>query len=225
MGRNDQLLSGAPMKRVLKLMTFPLIAAVAAVVRGTWVAEAQPSQTVAHWSYSGQCVTGSRWTYDTESLTKQTLPNEWNPSWRAEALKAGATIIRQDSWYKHNHPESGWGLAFCLGVSPYQFDWRDSYMAFVNGSNQASTNDATDATRGIGWHDNSTSSTNLDLPFGDCLQYDTQAQAVAGYGYGSIVGSGTYPPGQYAPGNACGSPVKAPLYATCLYYSCGGGGK
>lgn len=211
------------MKRVLKLIPLGLAAAIAPLVRHVWPAEAaQPNQTVAHWSYSGQCVTGSRWTYDTESLTKQTLPNEWVASWLTEALKSGATIIRQDSWYKYNHPESAWGLPFCAGVSPYQFDWRDSYMAFVNGSNHPNTDSATNATFGTGWRNSSTTSSDLELPFGSCLQNDTQTQAGAGYGYGSIVGSGTYPPGQYAAGNSCGPPAMAPLTAVCLYM-CGGG--
>ncbi len=178
-----------------------------------------PNQTVAHWNYSGQCVDSPRWTFDTESLVKQTLPNEWglDSTWPPDSLDAGASIIRQDSWFKHNHPESAFGLNFCKGVSSYQFDWRDSYMAFIQGSNNPRTDDATNATQLKGWSSSTISANNLELGFGSCLQFNTRTQAQNGYGWRSIVGSSSYPPGEYASGNPCGSPVLAPLNSTILY--------
>jgi hypothetical protein len=191
---------------------------------GVSEAEANPNETVAAWDDLNQCVKGLSWEGDIETLLRNTLPGEWIPSWHMESLKSGATIIRQDMWYKYNHPEGNWGLPFCPGVPSYFFHWRDSYLAgFLATPPHSRTDEASNATWAYGWSSSSISKNDLELLFGDCLQNTTQNQALNGYVYTEITGSGAYPPGVYAPGNPCGSPALAPLAVTCLY-GCGGGG-
>lgn len=45
-----------------------------------------------------------------ESYVKDTLPNEWVPSWNAEALKAGAVIIRSGIYWRVNRFRLGAGF-------------------------------------------------------------------------------------------------------------------
>lgn len=177
-------------------------------------ADAQPNETVAHWDFMDNCVTATNWTYDSESLTKQTLPNEWTKRDAPDALEAGASIIRQDYWYFYNHPDSA---PFCADVSPYSYNMRDSRMAFIQGSNYPSTDSAADNTAGDGWSSGAASANDLFMQFGSVLQNDSQTQVVDGYNWMQIVGSAAYPPGEYAPGNPGGVPAIAPLSLACLY--------
>lgn len=43
---------------------------------------------------------------------KDVLPNEWVPSWRPEALKAGAMAVKMFAWYHHLHPVTIDGFTF-----------------------------------------------------------------------------------------------------------------
>jgi hypothetical protein len=93
-------------------------------------------------------VTYSLWI---EDYVKQTLPNEWIPSWNPSALQAGAVIIRsgaywmtQRSVYQNGYPNNN-----CYGFGSQYYvtapNSRGGYEQFVPGSSQASTNSATDA--------------------------------------------------------------------------------
>lgn len=191
-----------------------------ALVPGRSHGDSPPQQTVAHWN--GTCVESDHWTYDTENLVKQTLPNELIAgSAHINALRANATIIRQDSWYYHNHPEGppGTTIPFCAGVS-YQYDWRDSKMEFHVGTGYSTTNAATNDTWGYGWYSNTTSANNLTFdPWGNLMQDETVALAEQGYGWVSIVGSDSYPPGQFGENSPpeTGTNDLAPLTFVCLY--------
>jgi hypothetical protein len=174
-----------------------LLATAPALAHALAVEASAPYQTVSHWNSSSQCVTSTHWTATTENLVKATLPNEWPASWDPDALKAGASIIRQNSWELYNHKESD---MFCSGVSPYAYDWRDSKMTYVAGSEKSATNSATSATYGSGWYSSDYSANDLYMEFGDTLQWDTQALASPpnNYGWVDIVSSSTYPPGVYS---------------------------
>lgn len=186
-----------------------------------------PTQIVAHWSDSLGCVTATRWADDIEDLVKQTLPNEmFAGSDHMEALKANASIIRQDSWWWFIHKESTQPIGYCGGVAPYAYHWRDSRMEFISGTGHSRTNAATNATYGKGWQKPTGSPDTLEDPdpqkfismrFNDCVQLDSNAQANAGWAWSEIVGRNTYPPGQYAPGKPCAVPVLAPLSFVTLY--------
>ncbi len=178
-----------------------------------------PNVTVAQWN--GLCVTGVRWTYGIEDLVKQTLPNEWFDIWSPDALRAGASVIRQDYWYFHNHNDTG--VPFCSGVAPYSYDMRSSRMVFIEGTGGVNSAKATDETVTKGWAPYGSANANdMYLSFGSNLQTDTQTQALHNYPWVPIVASASWPPGEWAPTACCpgGSGnigVNTPLGSACLY--------
>lgn len=92
-----------------------------------------------------------------ESYIKDTLPNEWVPSWNAEALKAGAVIIRSGVYWRVNRSvlNSPWPNNNCYkGGSDSTLYYRTvptsrgGQEQWLPNSSQLSTNSATDATYG-----------------------------------------------------------------------------
>jgi hypothetical protein len=92
-----------------------------------------------------------------ESYIKNTLPNEWVPSWNAEALKAGAVIIRSGVYWRVNRSvlDSPWPNNNCYkGGSGSTLYYRTvptsrgGQEQWLPNSSQPSTNSATDATYG-----------------------------------------------------------------------------
>jgi hypothetical protein len=210
-------------------------------------AEEGPTQTIAKYAPPpDDCITGNRTVASTEWHVKFALPGEWQPFWDEDALKAGASIIRQDLWYKHRHPETDW-FDFCPGVTPYSFDTTTGYIlgymvAKVPPCNPGpvqcyTTNAATDATKTMGWDawdSDGVRPNDLELRFavGTCVADETRYLAEnLGKEWREIVGSPVYPPGVYGgyPGSSdptfCGDTpedqfdnrVYPPLIANCLY--------
>ncbi|MDW8069532.1 MAG: SpoIID/LytB domain-containing protein [Anaerolineae bacterium] len=94
-----------------------------------------------------------------EDYIKNTLPNEWVPSWNTEALKAGAVIIRSGVYWRVNRSVLGspWPNNNCyIGGSGSTLYYRTvptsrgGQEQWLPGSSQSSTNAATDAT--VGYH-------------------------------------------------------------------------
>lgn len=94
-----------------------------------------------------------------ESYIKNTLPNEWVPSWDAETLKAGAVIIRSGVYWRVNRSVLGspWPNNNCyMGGSGSTLYYRTvptsrgGQEQWLPNSSQPSTNSATDAT--FGYH-------------------------------------------------------------------------
>lgn len=199
-----------------------LVAAASTTLLSHWhtapVAALGPNVIVAEWN--GSCVTSTRWaTYGIEDLVKQTLPNEWIDGWRIDALRAGASVVRQDYWYFLHHSDPA---PFCTGVTPYSYDMRNSRMRFVEGSAGINSARATDETVTKGWAPfGSASADNMYLSFRDGFQFDTQTQALT-YSWLPIVASNSYPPGEYAPGSFQSNHpedigASTPLGSACLY--------
>lgn len=94
---------------------------VASAATGPWI-------VVAHWNYSSQCISGEAGENYLETVDKDTLPNEWTASTDpAEALKAGASIIRTDAYYFHVTTNSDLAT-WCAGVTHFTYDFRGSRM-------------------------------------------------------------------------------------------------
>jgi len=196
---------------------------------GTTARATGPLATVANWDRNRTaqdgtigCVTETRWSsYGIEELVKQTLPNEIvDSTYPPEAIRANASVIRQDYWFflKNGDPAQ-----FCVGVTPYSYDVRDSRMAFVQGSAGINSARATDDTVTKGWLPaGSNTPDNMYLSFGSSLQADTRTQALNNYLWVQIVATAVWPPGEWAPNACCpgGSGninVVTPLTLTCLY--------
>lgn len=104
----------------------------------------------------------SYWTSGTEFQVKDTLPNEWLPSWDQETLKAGAVIIRSGVFWRINRSvlNSGYPNNNCyqgtvqLSDGPFKYyrtspQTRGGQDQWIPGSRQTATNTATDATANI----------------------------------------------------------------------------
>lgn len=100
------------------------------------------------------------YTSGSETYVKETLPNEWFPSWAAEALQAGAVIIRSgvywrinrsilNSSYPNNNCYKGVAGTFTFYRTAPQT--RGGQEQWVPGSSasQTATNSAVDATNSI----------------------------------------------------------------------------
>ncbi|WP_067619305.1 SpoIID/LytB domain-containing protein [Alicyclobacillus acidiphilus] len=70
------------------------------------------------------------------------LPNEWMPSWRPEALKAGAMAVKMFAWYHHLHPVTVDGFTFDV-------DNTTNFQTFQYMSDQPTTDAAFNAIRNI----------------------------------------------------------------------------
>jgi len=100
------------------------------------------------------------WTTSKEVYIKNTLPNEWVPGWDANALKAGAVIIRSGVYWRVNRSVlgSGWPNNNCYEgeygwpVSQHYYRTaptsRGGEEQFVPNSSQPETNSAVDGTYG-----------------------------------------------------------------------------
>jgi hypothetical protein len=206
------------------------VAFVAAMAPDDALADGSPTQVAADYNPNFDCIGPASWTTDLESHLKETLQGEWQAGWHTDALKAGATIIRQDMWFKHRYPEHIYYpvSGFCNGA-PFAYDFSKAYFhGYRLFPQDPNTNSAIDATKTLGWYATGTSANNLELQFGSQLQEDTQTQALAGHRWDKIVGKSTYPPGEYC----CDPPpwgsiartqppllqrVYPPLIANCLY--------
>lgn len=166
----------------------------AATGNGPWI-------IVTHWDATQQCITGLKGSDWLENVDKDTLPNEWFGSDPGEALKAGATIIREDGNYFHFTGSDNSSLYFCPGVTPFSYDFRDSRMNYVpgGGGNRTLRSDAAvDETNGIGWTDYGN---YVYLPFLACLQTQTDTLANGNWPWFQIVGDPSG--GVYAPNVSC----------------------
>jgi len=142
-----------------------------------------PTQTVAHWDYSQNCVTYIKGTDSVENLTKDTLPNEWFASWPYESLYAGAELIRTNCIYFNSWPEGNYGL--CNQTGQF-FHWRDSRQWYVPGSSQGQgrTNYACSFTNRMGWKSNGSL---IFYEYNSCYQYKTRDRANAGQDHITII--------------------------------------
>ncbi|TDY49513.1 stage II sporulation protein [Alicyclobacillus sacchari] len=72
------------------------------------------------------------------------LPNEWFPSWRPEALKAGAMAVKMFAWYHHLHP---------VTIDGYTFDVDNTtnFQHFQDLSSQPTTNAAFAAIQNVAY--------------------------------------------------------------------------
>jgi hypothetical protein len=92
-----------------------------------------------------------------ELYVKNTLPNEWIPSWTSEALKAGAVIIRSGvywrvnrtnlgSTYPNNNCYEGWWCEYVCFLYDTTAPRPGGLENFIPNSNKPATNSAVDAT-------------------------------------------------------------------------------
>ncbi|EJY55235.1 hypothetical protein URH17368_1975 [Alicyclobacillus hesperidum URH17-3-68] len=72
------------------------------------------------------------------------LPNEWFPSWRPEALKAGAMAVKMFAWYHHLHPVTIDGFTFDV-------DNTTNFQHFQDLSSQPTTNAAFAAIQNVAY--------------------------------------------------------------------------
>jgi hypothetical protein len=97
----------------------------------------------------------SYWTTHVDYYVRNTLPNEWSPSWDLETLKAGAVIIRSgvywrinrsilNSPYPYNNCYKGTAGSFVYYRTAPQT--RGGQEQFLVGSAQSWTNQASDGT-------------------------------------------------------------------------------
>jgi hypothetical protein len=157
---------------------------------------------VTHWDYSGGCISGLEGQDWLENVTSDTLVLEWYGTDPGEALKAGATIIREDGNYFHFTGIDYSASLFCVGVTPFSYDFRDSRMYYVPGGlgrHTTTSNAAVSETNGIGWTD---WGNYVYLEFLSCTQNQTVTLANGNWPWFQIVGDSTG--GVYAPGVACG---------------------
>jgi hypothetical protein len=63
--------------------------------------------------------------YDFRFYVAHVLPNEWIPSWNAEALRSGAIAVKEYGWYWVNHWRGG-----SAGGSCYDVDDSTNYQSF-----------------------------------------------------------------------------------------------
>lgn len=76
-----------------------------------------------------------------ETYVENVLPNEWIPTWNAEALKAGAMAAKSYAWYWVIHWRGGTSNGQC-----YDVDDTTNYQVYKANSAQASTTAAVQAT-------------------------------------------------------------------------------
>lgn len=98
------------------------------------------------------------YTSSAEYYVKDTLPNEWYPSWSAVTLQAGAVIIRSGAYWRINRSilNSAWPNNNCYQGTAGTFKFyrtaplsRGGQEQWIPNSGQTSTNSATDSTNGI----------------------------------------------------------------------------
>jgi hypothetical protein len=165
-----------------------------AVGNGPWI-------IVTHWDSVNQCINGLEGSDWLENVTGDTLVLEWFGTDPGEALKAGATIIREDGNYFHFTGSDNFPLLFCPGVTAFSYDFRDSRMRYIPGGlgrHTPRSDAAVSETNGIGWTD---WGNYVYLDFLDCTQNQTVTLANGGWPWFQIVGDNAG--GVYAPGVAC----------------------
>lgn len=92
-----------------------------------------------------------------KTMSKNTLPNEWIPSWNIKALRAGAVIIRSGAYWRtnrsilqsanpYNNCHYGGAGGFIWYVkAPYSFNGQQlgGHEQYIPGTAQTKTNNAT----------------------------------------------------------------------------------
>lgn len=82
-----------------------------------------------------------------DEYCKDVLPNEWIPSWKPDALKAGAMAVKMFAWYHHLHPITMDGFT-------YDVDNTVNFQTFRYLSNQPECDAAYNAVKNLAYVDN-----------------------------------------------------------------------